>query len=42
MSKRIETNSGVYRIKDKVNGKFYYGSSLNINGRMKEHLRTLR
>ena len=42
MSKRIETNSGVYRIRDKVNGKFYYGSSLNINGRIKEHLRALR
>lgn len=42
MGKRIETCSGVYRIKDLVSGKVYYGSALDINGRIKEHFRNLR
>lgn len=42
MGKRIETCSGVYRIKDLVNGKVYYGSALDINERIKEHFRNLR
>jgi group I intron endonuclease len=35
-------NIGVYEIYDKINGKRYIGSSVNINGRWREHKKGLR
>jgi len=37
-----EEISGVYIIKNKVNGKFYIGSSIEINDRFYDHKRTLK
>lgn len=34
--------SGIYRIRNKVNGKFYIGSTSNMRKRMREHLSSLR
>lgn len=34
--------SGIYRIYNKVNGKFYIGSTSNFRKRMREHLHSLR
>lgn len=38
----MEIKSGVYKIVNIVNGKFYVGSSININKRWGEHKRSLR
>jgi group I intron endonuclease len=37
----VNTNCGVYRIKNMRNGKFYIGSSKNLKGRWKTHKRQL-
>lgn len=38
----ISINSGVYKILNKINGKFYIGSSTRLSIRNKEHFRLLR
>lgn len=38
----ISTNSGVYKILNKINGKFYIGSSTRLNIRNMEHFRLLK
>lgn len=37
-----EIESGVYRIKNTLNGKCYIGSSKNVHGRWRDHRKTLR
>jgi group I intron endonuclease len=38
----VECVSGIYRIQNKINGKFYIGSSVNIRWRVHKHLSHLR
>lgn len=38
---KIKNQSGVYKITNKVNGKFYIGSSKNLSERFRSHLCTL-
>lgn len=36
------TNTGIYMIKNMINGKFYIGSSKHLHNRKIQHLRDLR
>jgi group I intron endonuclease len=38
----MEIKSGIYKIVNKINGRYYIGSSINIRKRWNEHKRTLR
>lgn len=38
----LETVSGVYKIKNLINGKYYIGSSINVLNRLTTHFRELR
>ena len=38
----MEIKSGIYKITNKINGRYYIGSSINIKNRWNEHKRTLK
>lgn len=38
----MKIKSGIYKITNKNNGRYYIGSSVNINNRWNEHKRTLK
>lgn len=38
----ISKKSGIYQIRNLINGKIYVGSSINLRKRMKDHFRDLR
>src|SRR6478609_3140173 len=38
----IDNSSGIYSITNVIDGKVYVGSSINVENRVKEHLRCLR
>ena len=38
----IPKKSGIYQIRNLVNGKIYVGSSINLRKRLKDHFRDLR
>lgn len=42
MKKELIDKSGIYIIKNKINGKIYIGKSYRMNQRLKEHVRNLR
>lgn len=42
LKEEISNNSGVYKILNKINGKFYIGSSTRLNRRNREHFRLLK
>ena len=38
----LKDRCGVYQIRNRVNGKVYIGSSINLKGRLKDHLGYLK